>query len=137
MAVLQNKSISYLDDGSSLLIIKNPHIIIRRLYAIDFIMPYVDTFRSDDENSIESRTSEIYDIIEWGDSPDSIDVGDFQTRHDQLTKCYKWCDGKYPGTKSNDWPDIASTAGEDVDIRPLMRAHSTASYAILLFLEAF
>ncbi|KAF4624766.1 hypothetical protein G7Y89_g13403 [Cudoniella acicularis] len=67
---------------------------------------------------------------------EGMDAADAWRRHDLVTQWYEWCDHQYPGTKLLDWSDIALAAGEDVDIRLLIRGHSLAGYAILLFLEA-
>lgn len=109
------------------------------------IMPNTSTFGSDEEDSVPdgdnligSTTFEINGIKTWYDEDmlEGIDAADALRRHDLVTQWYEWCDRKYPSTKLHDWPNIASAAGEDVDIRLLMRGHSIAGYAILLFLEA-
>lgn len=62
---------------------------------------------------------------------EGIDAADAWKRHDLVTQWYEWCDRQCHSTKLHDLPDIASAAGEDVDIRLLIRGHSIASYAIL------
>ena len=108
-------------------------------------MPNTITFRSDEEDSVPdrhnlmgSKTSEINGIMSWykEDMLEGMGAADAWRRHDLIAQWYEWCDCKYPGTKLHDWPDIASAAGEDVDIRLLIRGYSLAGYAILLFLEA-
>jgi hypothetical protein len=92
----------------------------------------------DGANLMGSKTSEINGIISWykEDNLEGMDAADAWRRHDLVAQWYQWCDLQYPGTKLQDWPDIASAAGEDVDIRLLIRGYSLAGYAILLFLEA-
>ena len=103
-----------------------------------------NTLRSDEEtvpdeaNLLGSKTNEINRIRQWykENMLEGMDAADAQRRLDLVTQWYEWCDRKYPSTRRQDWPDVASAAGEDVDIRLLMRGHSIAGYAILLFLEA-
>ena len=108
-------------------------------------MPDTNTLRSDEDdsvpdraNSIGSKTSEIYGIEFWYDEDlESIeDVGGAWRRPEVVTQWDEWCDLKYPGTKGFDWENIASAAGEDVDIRLLIKGYPIAGYAIMLFLEA-
>jgi hypothetical protein len=108
-------------------------------------IPDTITFRSDEEDavpdrekSIGSKTRTIYGIEFWfEDDLESIeDVGGAWRRHEVVTQWDEWCKLKYPGTKSHDWEDIASAAGEDVDIRLLIKGHPIAGYTIMLFLEA-
>jgi hypothetical protein len=95
-------------------------------------MPNTIDVRSDEEDAFEESGIVAY----YEEIPEGLDSGDIRRRHNLVTQWYKWCDRNYPGTKSNDWADMASAAGKDVDIRLLLRGHSIPGYAILLFLEA-
>ncbi|CZR54705.1 uncharacterized protein PAC_04589 [Phialocephala subalpina] len=100
------------------------------------------TFVSDEEAFVPA-------VDKWEDDIDTIrsyyneemlegmDAADASRRHDLVVQWYEWCDRKYPGTSElKDWENMASAAGEDIDIRLLMRANPHAGYAIMLFLEA-
>ncbi|TEY30506.1 hypothetical protein BOTCAL_0859g00030 [Botryotinia calthae] len=109
------------------------------------VVPITNTLRPDEEYSVPdgddlvgSKTSELNGISSWYNlgTDESMEVADDSRRYEMVAQWYKWCDHKYPGTKLQDWPGIASAAGEDVDIRVLTRGHSLAGYAVLIFLEA-
>lgn len=135
----------FFDADSPHLSIKISLVKIERFYTMASNIPDTITFRSDEEDSVPdgaslmgSKTYEINLIISWykEEMLEGMDAADAWKRHDLVTQWYEWCDRQYPSTKLQDWPDIASAAGEDVDIRLLIRGYSIAGYAILLFLEA-
>jgi hypothetical protein len=126
--------------------IPNSLVEKKRIYIIDFIMLDTTTSRSDGEDSVRligSKTDfqDMIDIIceryeeTYLESPE---VAKALRRHDLVGQWYEWCDLEYPGTgtKPRAWMQLADAAGEAVDIRLLIRAHSIAGYAIFLFLEA-
>ena len=109
------------------------------------ITPNTNTIRSgekesvpDDDQLIGSKTYSMDGIkFVYGEGMlEGMEAIDAYRRHDLVAQWYEWCDLKYPGTMVLDWPDMASAAGEDVDIRLLIRGYPVAGYAILLFLEA-
>jgi len=108
-------------------------------------MPDTNTLPSNEDdsvpdraNSIGSKPPEIYGIEFWyEDDLESIeDVGGAWRRPEVVTQWDEWCHLKYLGTKESHWGNIASAAGEDVDIRLLIKGYPIAGYAIMLFLEA-
>ncbi|PMD41736.1 hypothetical protein L207DRAFT_633063 [Hyaloscypha variabilis F] len=93
----------------------------------------------DRANSTASNPSEIQFLEDYyfDEDLESIeDLGGVWRRHEVVTQWDEWCNLKYPGTKENYWKEIASAAGEDVDIRLLIKGHPVPGYAIMLFLEA-
>ncbi|KAE8443091.1 hypothetical protein EG329_002335 [Mollisiaceae sp. DMI_Dod_QoI] len=108
-------------------------------------IPNTIALRSDEVGSVLDRTDlielkayEISHIISWykEDYFEANESAEAWRRHHLVAQWYEWCDCQYPGTNPSDWQAMASAAGEDVDIRLLIRGHSIAGYAILLFLEA-
>ena len=93
----------------------------------------------DRANSTASNPSEIQFLEDYyfDEDLESIeDLGGAWRRHEVVTQWDEWCNLKYPGTKENHWKEIASAAGEDVDIRLLIKGHPVPGHAIMLFLEA-
>jgi hypothetical protein len=124
----------------------------RSLYFLDIIDPLIDielNFLSNNyikRNTMDScpdadRDFEICNLLSAYDEDlvEGVHADAVRERHNLVVASYEWCDRKYPGTGSRDWDawaDMASAAAKDVDIRLLIRGHSRAGYAILLFLEA-
>jgi hypothetical protein len=111
-------------------------------------MANTTTRRSNEENhvpdphavEIASGKDEIEHIARHynEDMVEVLDAGNVKRRHDLVDQWYDWCNReyRYPGINAMDWEDMARAAGDDVDIRLLIRGHSYAGYSLLLFLEA-
>lgn len=123
-------------------------LLKQRDLTTDSIMADITTRRSNEENHVPDpyavEIASVKDKIEHiarhydEDMVEGLDASDVIRRHDLVDQWYNWCNReyRYPGINEIDWEDIARVAGDDVDIRLLIRGHSYAGYSLLLFLEA-
>src|ERR1700712_3720661 len=97
-------------------------------------MSETNSFHADDEDPVSVEDNQLkpnyyelsYIASSYQDDEDGQNLdaaADTWRRQKMIAKWHQWCDHKYPNSNWKDWQSMAEEAGDDVDIRLLMKNH--------------